>query len=690
VTGIVIKSRRARLASLAVAVACFAGLCIDGSATAAQTTTVQCSSGNPAGTPDLQSTLSGVGAGDTVIIDGLCTGHFSLDTSVGGVTLEGAPGTLSGFDGQGVAQAGALLSVQLNNPSPGDTTTLANLTFENAVTPSVVDADAALRVDVQTGEIVLDGDTFRNNSTSESGYPPEYVFSRYNANPCTADTNSILVESSLFTHDSYTVGSGVSGGGAGLSLETSCHLDPVTVTDNQFTDNTLTASSASGRGGGLDVYVMDGNGLPDTLTQTGNVFDSNTIATSGGTGDYEGGGEVLWGIDLTSTGDRFTNNTIPGATGSHWSWGAGLSIFDQCIGANPITQSVMRDDLVAANTIADSGDLASDSQGAGIYLGCDPTPSGNNLSLLDSTVSSNAVVPAGSGAVAGIYGDTNDNLTLANTILYGDSGGSETGGFDQSGSSLTASYSDFCAGSAPATGAGNLCAAPQLGGTDGAQESSGSPTIDAGSDALVPSDLSSDLFGNPRRLNGELVNCTSLAGTVDIGAAEYAPACPATLTLTGLSQTHAKWSEGSAQATISRKHKHRKPPKLPIGTSFAFTLNAQATVTLNFSGHRAGRRVHGLCVAQTRHNRAHHHACKLTSSPGALSFTGQPGANTVSFDGVLQDGARLGRGAYTVSVGAATAGKSALPAKLSFTIAKRTGPRPRAARAPARPVRRRR
>ena len=54
--------------------------------------------------------------------------------------------------------------------------------------------------------------------------------------------------------------------------------------------------------------------------------------------------------------------------------------------------------------------------------------SGATQQVSDSTVAGN-VVSGASGRVAGISGGPHDTLDLANTIVYGDSGGPELGGF---------------------------------------------------------------------------------------------------------------------------------------------------------------------------------------------------------------------------------------------------------------------
>jgi hypothetical protein len=275
------------------------------------------------------------------------------------------------------------------------------------------------------------------------------------------------------------------------------------------------------------------------LAQTGNVFGGNSVQETGTPYPYGGGGEWLDGANLTSIDDRFTDNTIPGSSGStvtygepNWSWGAGLSILNSTCDPVEPTASTLADDIVASNTIDDSGgDDPTEAQGAAIYLGCAFSSNSNNLSIFDSTVTNNAVSPAGTGAVAGIYGDDTDNLTLGNTILYGDTGGAEYGGFNPSfGGTLTSTYSDLCDGAAPFTGTGNICADPLLIDNGNAKslnvrETKASPTLDVGSNAIVPDGLTTDFYGQPREVLGKGVKCpsASAAGSVDIGAAEFQP-----------------------------------------------------------------------------------------------------------------------------------------------------------------------
>ncbi|MGH7922013.1 MAG: hypothetical protein ACREQM_19020, partial [Candidatus Dormibacteraceae bacterium] len=91
---------------------------------------------------------------------------------------------------------------------------------------------------------------------------------------------------------------------------------------------------------------------------------------------------------------------------------------------------------------------------------------------------------------------------------------------------VTATYSDVCSltqVTQPYAGAGNVCAAPALAdaATGDVHETAASPTVDAGSIALVPGSLSTDAYGGTR-----IVAVNSPTATVDIGAAELAALAP--------------------------------------------------------------------------------------------------------------------------------------------------------------------
>jgi FG-GAP repeat len=134
--------------------------------------------------------------------------------------------------------------------------------------------------------------------------------------------------------------------------------------------------------------------------------------------------------------------------------------------------------------------------------------------------------------------------------------------------------------------------------------------------------------------------------------------------ITSATQSNHLWREGAKLAHISKR---RKPP---VGTTFSFTLNEQASVTFAFTQRVGGRTVNHKCVAQTKKNR-HKHGCKRTVTPGTMTFTGHPGTNKVSFQGRLSRSKKLGLGSYTLAITATNAaGQHSSTKQLSFTIVK--------------------
>jgi hypothetical protein len=108
-----------------------------------------------------------------------------------------------------------------------------------------------------------------------------------------------------------------------------------------------------------------------------------------------------------------------------------------------------------------------------------------------------------------------------------------------------------------------------------------------------------------------------------------------------VSQTHRRWREGGALATVARS------APTPQGTAFKFELNTAAEVRFSF----AERPSHGY-------------------GPAVLSFEGHPGTNTMTFDGRFSRTKRLAGGEYTVTITASNARGKAASKPLSFTIAK--------------------
>ena len=475
--------------------------------------------------------LTAAGAGDTIVLTGLCTStnaSFILPGTAN-LTIQGAASGTNGFDGTGVGNP-ALTSGA--SPQPNGLT-LQNLAFENYASSSAVNI---LTQNVGNPYAFVN-DTFSNNSnpTGDGGGLRIDAFATF-PNPCTLTGPTITVSGSTFANNSAvgvgfgpTGADGGGGGGALIDLECDGGAPAISLTGNSFTGNTVPAGSGTFRGGG-GLFVATGRHVttsPVSLSQSGNLFSGNSITGSGAS--YDGGGEATLGANITSLGDRFVNNSLPGsASSSVSSEGGGLATRN---GGGCLTssgQTSQATNLVAAgNTIGAPSGTGTGGEGAGVYAGCTVGSGGYNLTLVNSTVSGNQA--SGTGAVAGADGETTDVLHLRNTILTGNLGGVDLGGFGSTdGANVDAANSDVCAiGSAttPFAGMGNICAPPALvssgPGSGNVLETDASPTIDAGSNAFIPS-TPTDVFGLPRIVSGKVGD----PPIVDMGAPEFPKPVP--------------------------------------------------------------------------------------------------------------------------------------------------------------------
>ncbi|HUE26945.1 MAG TPA: hypothetical protein VMP89_09240 [Solirubrobacteraceae bacterium] len=519
----------------------------------------------------LQAALDQAQTGDTIMLNQLCTasnsggsgGSFSLSNGPSdsrSYTLTGQPGSGAGFDGTGVGDR--MLSATAGG-SPTPTMTVSNLVFMNGASPGGGGA-IAFQGDYT---VTLSGDTFTSNQAlgGSSGGAVDVETD--------ASSAAVTLSNDSFASNLASGGGGGGGGGAGgavnvvaTSASATFTLDGDTFANNATAGGTsggavellgggaggqLTVRNSSFRGntaqlsgGGLDVFT---DGLPVTMTR--NVFANNSLdgcgstceldggavsilnfaagaqvtqaqntftgnGISGGLGDVNGGGESVLDGTVNSTNDVFTGNSLQAPVSGHVAEGSALGIENDCGASNP--QDVALNLAVAGNSIAGGGSPAS-ANGA-LSISCaagSGTSTSNRLELQDATISGNR----GGGGTAGIWGEPGDQLTVQNSIVAGDSSGAELTGFGGTGGSVAASYSDLCNGASPFTGTGNICADPAL-----AEASSGdvhetysSPTVDAGSNALVPSTATTDVYG-ANRIQPRLAGRTAI---VDMGAAEF-------------------------------------------------------------------------------------------------------------------------------------------------------------------------
>ncbi len=666
---------------------------------------------------ELQTALNEAKAGDKVTLNELCKGSFPYNLPAVPMTLAGTAG--AGFDGGKTAQVeGSNVSI-----------TIEGLIFENANNEVGGGGGLSVNIGGSPPAVTLVRDSFVNDTAKGGGGGARIntatatvtvIDSTFVGNRANSDGGGLAVSANAATlmGDTFSANdAGPNGLGGGLVLDSG----PVTLTNSQFSGNIaadsgggaeITTLAAGGVGvtlsgnsfshnsvadpGGSSTHVTGylGGGLavqavgaePTGLVQSDNTFDSNSVSFKAAPVSAMGGGESTTRVALQSAGDRFTNNTLQppseakGPKGERFfGWGAGLSVV-QCGDtieeppAAPTVVSRLADAVVSGNTLI-SGPGAN---GAGIYVGFTCVTAYTTLQVQDSTVSGN-VVSGAAGPVAGISGGPRDVLSLANTIVFGNGGGPELGGF-QGLTGVSATYSDVCSGSAPFTGSGNICADPLLvgpgPGSANVRETAASPTLERGSSALIPAGLSTDAFGGPRVL-GPILCGTSPAAIVDIGAAEFAypaPSCPppapiapaSAPTLSNLGQSAKTWREGKLLAQLSSTGAKRKK-KLPVGTTFSFKLDQPAQVTFTFTKATPGRKVGKRCVAQTHKNR-HKRRCTRTVVAGTLAFSAHAGTNKVRFQGLISRRKKLKPGTYKLLVVATVAGKRSRTGTLSFTI----------------------
>lgn len=131
------------------------------------------------------------------------------------------------------------------------------------------------------------------------------------------------------------------------------------------------------------------------------------------------------------------------------------------------------------------------------------------------------------------------------------------------------------------------------------------------------------------------------------------PASP--LRMTHVGQKASRWAEPGR-----RRHRHRS---VPVGTSFHFTLDQSARVTLTFLRPTVGHRARHRC----RPGRGHHaKRCLLMARVGTIRLSARAGRTTVPFNGTIAHH-RLAPGAYAVTITAGS-GAAAVSHTLHFRI----------------------
>jgi hypothetical protein len=475
----------------------------------------------------LQHELNGAEQGDVITLAALCTksnsgkaeGSFNLP-SAADLTIQGQSGITAGFEGTEVtkrALEGKGNGLVLRN------LVVENYSLKNEAAVKLYPNEDALPV-IESDRFIGDTDSTSSNNSARGG--ALYISASNGACPYTAP---LSITASVFQGDRIVDTSTEEhnrdlGGAAYAEIRCNSGSPPIdfaTLSGNTFVEDAIgTQTGGEAFGGALDMANVSAAAVHVSGEQTGNSFEHDSIVSSSPTGVYGGGGEWAPSIDLTSTGDRFVKDALPGPQGSSASsQGAGLGVITSTCSEKAPASATLEDAVFAANTIG----LASEdgeSAGAGIYAACKSSEPNSHfqITLNDSTVAGNQAP----GGVSGIDGEDTDQMALTNSIVASPTGQADIGGFrTASGGSLTSFFSDACmpGTSTPLPGEGNICANPQL--TAEGEETPSSPTIDAGSNALVPAGLTTDAFGHPRILAGHVSCSQSFPAIVDMGADEF-------------------------------------------------------------------------------------------------------------------------------------------------------------------------
>jgi predicted outer membrane repeat protein len=518
--------------------------------TIAASTTVNCAG--------LQAALNASGNGDVITLDGVCTNQSFTLKSDAAITLQGDPSDgADGFDGGASATARILTGQGVTD------TTIQRLFFKNGksndaggaisltgdIAPTIrecsfTDNSATGRGGAvyisqanvgDNGAVTVDLNTFSGNHGGEGGGLWIDSYGQYTISDNTFGTNTVGGNGGGFGVAGHTTGdifgntvstntATSSGGGAFVRLVGTAPISAFaafqpTAADVDIAENDFLGNTTMGQGGGLRLELFleqapakVAQGSAKSVNQDGNSFDGNTSSSGGGESIdgivqqvFKAGTSLAVGsLSVTSTDDRFTNNSAND--------GGGLVlrpftlITRKALQGSPVALSFTGRNLVAAGN--DKTGQSGSAGGIQVNTG--------DLTLLDSTIAGNAGPQIQGRGPQGPTEPGSGNLVLTNSIVFGS--GADDDGVGTIFTSRTVQYTDACASGVPLPGAGNICIDPLLidPGAGDVHETATSPTIDLGSNALVPPDLTEDYEGDPRIVDGD----NDAIAVVDMGADE--------------------------------------------------------------------------------------------------------------------------------------------------------------------------
>ena len=477
--------------------------------------------------------------------------------------------------------------------------------------------------------------------------------------------------------------------GGGLGNEGTAALQDATIDENTakylgggiYIADSATAALSGGEVAGNEAPDEDGGGIFSfgRLTATGTTITKNSSPVGGGLG-LEGPStltndkvtantaEGLGGGIYTDALTTLTNTTVaenratePGSRGGGIAFEGSMSVLLKIEGSTigPHNFAYDGDGLylrgeanypatarLTRSTIAENGAINSE-LGGGLYL------AGNVEAVLhDVTVAENSASDMGSEG-GNVYAEAASRLTWRNSLVANDlSGGNcyvlgsttSLGGDEEYATGTECQFKNAHDTKGPELEPSQLLSLANNGGpTETMALPAGAPAVNSGF-GCEPTDQR----GVPR----------PQGPACDAGAYELITAP----IVSDLAESANTWRTGGTLAHITSRARPR------LGTTFSFSLNEQATVTLDFTHRLNGREVHGRCVAKRKRNAKHKH-CQRTVTDGTIRFTGHSGINHVAFQGRISRTTKLGPGRHTLIVTATgAAGENVAGGSLHFTI----------------------
>ena len=389
---------------------------------------------------------------------------------------------------------------------------------------------------------------------------------------------SVVLVSGGTYHENIQLKSGVVLQGEGAGTTTLSGTGNGSVVSAVNVDSAAKIDGFTITGGNSAVY---GGGLHNAMSSP---TISNNVIAGNVTGDRGGG---IYNINGSSP--LIMHNTITGNSAS----GGGGGLFNQ-----NNSSPVISGNVITANSATWCGGGICNSEGSSPTISnniitANTAAYGGGIGNSESSpvISNNTIV----ANTANDYAGGIDNGSGSSPVISNNIVASNTGGGISCGNAATViDYNDVWSNSSYdvsgcTVGLHGISAAPLFVASAGGdfRLQPGSPCVDAGDTSALPSQLTTDIYGNPRQADG---NGDGTA-TVDMGAAELYPASIRTLTVQA-----SGGGSGTVQITSTGGGCTVFPCSLRFMQGSGVTLGATADQGSGFGGWRGGCSGPGPCT----------------------------------------------------------------------------------------------